>query len=498
MTKHTTLRTDRRRGNGERGFALLVVFLLSAGILISLYLEMPRVAFESQRNREEMLLERGEQYSRAIEVFYRKNKRYPGKMEDLENTNNLRFLRRRYKDPLTGKDEWRVVHMGAAGQLADSLVEKPNQQGQQLAGSAQPSATGTPTGPDEVNLAMNRVRPSDRPGGGRGQPGPGTPGYDPNNPNQGQQPAVDANGYPIFDPNQNQNQSQNQFQQGGFNQNVNNNGQNGVNQPGQPNFQQGQNPNFPGQQPSFQAPAGINPYGVQPGTINYQNGQGFSPGTQLQGQLAAQNGLNPGQAGFGQNPALNAINNQLRNQAGFPQPGGGGTGGYNNSGYGAAAGNPASQIPPGAVRLPDGSYKMPDGTTILPDGTVKYPNGIPPPQGLPHPVNPAGLPGQNVPGGIGQTGSGFGTQPGVGTQSGFGNQIQTSAQGGQSFGGAGIAGVASTQVGVGIKRYNDRTKYKEWEFVFDYRKPKTKPTTGVGGLQTDPLGKPLGKPLGTN
>ena len=428
-----------------------MVFLLSAGILISLYLEMPRVAFESQRNREEMLLERGEQYSRAIEVFYRKNKRYPGKMEDLENTNNLRFLRRRYKDPLTGKDEWRVVHMGAAGQLADSLVEKPNQQGQQLAGSGQPAATGTPAGPDEVNLAMNRVRPSDRPGGGRGQPGPGTPGYDPNNPNQGQQPAVDANGYPIFDPNQSQNQSQ--FQQGGFNPNVNNNGQNGVNQPGQPNFQQGQNPNFPGQQPSFQAPAGINPYGVQPGTINYQNGQGFSPGTQLQGQLAAQNGLNPGQAGFGQNPALNAINNQLRNQAGFPQPGGGGTGGYNNSGYGAAPGNPAYQIPPGAVRLPDGSYKMPDGTIILPDGTVKNNKEIPPPQGPPHPVNPPS----------------------------FGNPIQnSSAQGGQSFGGAGIAGVASTQLGVGIKRYNDRTKYKEWEFIFDYRKPKTKPQTGVG------------------
>ena len=62
----------------ERGFALLVVFLIAAGIMISLYLELPRVAFESQRNREEMLVERGEQYSRAVEVFFRKNKRYPG------------------------------------------------------------------------------------------------------------------------------------------------------------------------------------------------------------------------------------------------------------------------------------------------------------------------------------------------------------------------------------------------------------------------------------
>src|SRR5450432_3117885 len=123
MQKALRSRRSGHGNSGERGFALLV-FFLAAGIMISLYLEIPRVAFESQRNREEMLIERGEQYSRAIEVFFRKNKRYPSKLEDLENFNNLRFLRKRYKDPLTGKDEWRMVHMGPSGQLADSLVEK--------------------------------------------------------------------------------------------------------------------------------------------------------------------------------------------------------------------------------------------------------------------------------------------------------------------------------------------------------------------------------------
>src|SRR5450432_4908545 len=101
MQKALRSRRSGHGNSGERGFALLVVFLIAAGIMISLYLEIPRVAFESQRNREEMLIERGEQYSRAIEVFFRKNKRYPSKLEDLENFNNLRFLRKRYKDPLT-------------------------------------------------------------------------------------------------------------------------------------------------------------------------------------------------------------------------------------------------------------------------------------------------------------------------------------------------------------------------------------------------------------
>ena len=102
---------------------MLVVFLMAASVAIALYVELPRVAFESQRNREELLVARGEAYKRGVELYYRKLKTYPQKIEDLENTNNFRFLRKRYKDPLTGKDEWRLVHMGPAG-LTDSLVEK--------------------------------------------------------------------------------------------------------------------------------------------------------------------------------------------------------------------------------------------------------------------------------------------------------------------------------------------------------------------------------------
>src|ERR1700759_73293 len=102
----------RARRRSESGFALLMIFVMAAVVAITLYYEMPRVAFESQRAREQLLVDRGMQYRRAIQLFYRKFGRYPTSMDDLETTNNIRFLRRKYKDPLTGKDEWRLIHMG--------------------------------------------------------------------------------------------------------------------------------------------------------------------------------------------------------------------------------------------------------------------------------------------------------------------------------------------------------------------------------------------------
>ena len=90
-----------------------------------LYEQLPRVAFESQREKEQVLIDRGEQYKRAIQLYFVAFKKYPSKIEDLENTNNQRFLRRRYIDPMTGKDEWRLVHINAAGQYTDSLTQKP-------------------------------------------------------------------------------------------------------------------------------------------------------------------------------------------------------------------------------------------------------------------------------------------------------------------------------------------------------------------------------------
>ncbi|MGB8063107.1 MAG: hypothetical protein WCF26_14520 [Candidatus Sulfotelmatobacter sp.] len=93
-----------KRGVGERGYILLVLLLAVALLTIALLATVQGVAFELKRDREEEMIHRGAQYARAVRLFVQKFHRYPGSIEELEKTNNIRFLRRRYKDPITGKD----------------------------------------------------------------------------------------------------------------------------------------------------------------------------------------------------------------------------------------------------------------------------------------------------------------------------------------------------------------------------------------------------------
>ncbi len=118
----TDLRRQRR--DGQRGFALLLIFAFAAIAAIGIYLELPRAVFESARAKEELLVERGQQYQLAIRRYYVKNKTYPQSLEALEETAGLRYLRRRYKDPMTGEEDWRLIHIGPAG-YTDSKVHKP-------------------------------------------------------------------------------------------------------------------------------------------------------------------------------------------------------------------------------------------------------------------------------------------------------------------------------------------------------------------------------------
>jgi type II secretory pathway pseudopilin PulG len=98
---------------GEAGFMLLTVVVMVALVLIALAVAAPVVARQLQRDREVESIHRANEYVRAIQLYQRKfPNQYPPSIKALEGTNNLRFLRHQYVDPLTGKADWRLIHQG--------------------------------------------------------------------------------------------------------------------------------------------------------------------------------------------------------------------------------------------------------------------------------------------------------------------------------------------------------------------------------------------------
>jgi hypothetical protein len=528
----------RSKRQSESGFALLLIFVLAAGIAIAMMNQLPRVVFECQRDREEMLIQRGGQYKRAIGLYLKKWGRYPAKIEDLENTNNIRYLRRRYLDPMTGKDEWRIIHAGPGGMLTDSLVQKapgtvgpdgkPIQPGtpgadgmnSAIGMNANPgnTAAGTdPNAPPEVNQAL-KARPSDRVVGTAGQQN-FQQGFDPNNPG-----AQNFNAY-NYAPAGTQGNNYQQYPQAGYVQP----GQTGYPQPGQPGYAQ------PGYvqpvQPSYGQPG--QPGYVQPGQPGYaqpgqpgyvQPGQpGYGqPGQPGYGQPGQPGYVQPGQPGYVQpgqpgNIQPGQPGNIQPGQPGNIQPGQPGYIQPGQPGY-VQPGQPGVQLGPQAVINPQTGQPVLDPQTGQPvylqpgqpgynypqtatsstgqmqQGTftpVTAPNGFANPNGFNNPSpngfsaprdfnNQNGAPNQNgannPQGPAGQMIQNLLTQPrqAPGGLGGMGGNQQQTA-------GAGIAGVATKYKGPSIKVYEDRKKYQEWEFVYDLNKERMKQMAAAQG-----------------
>ncbi|MGA8598609.1 MAG: hypothetical protein WB676_28155 [Bryobacteraceae bacterium] len=116
--------------NPERGSALLIVLVFAAIVAIMLYKALPDAYFEAQRQKEQLLIDRANEYKTAIKRFVTKNQTYPTSLDQLDNLNGVRYLRHHYKDPMTGKTEWRLIHVMNPGFiLTDSKVTPMNSNG---------------------------------------------------------------------------------------------------------------------------------------------------------------------------------------------------------------------------------------------------------------------------------------------------------------------------------------------------------------------------------
>jgi type II secretory pathway pseudopilin PulG len=137
-------RTRSSRIRRERGYMLLTLLLGISLLVIAAAAVAPTIALQIRRDREDELIHRGMEYRRAIRSFAKHTGRYPLRIEELQNTNETRYLRKLYKDPITG-GEFRFLHTNdiAAYGARPNTASTPPDEGaitSSAAGSAAPTA----------------------------------------------------------------------------------------------------------------------------------------------------------------------------------------------------------------------------------------------------------------------------------------------------------------------------------------------------------------------
>jgi type II secretory pathway pseudopilin PulG len=111
---------DARLKLNERGFTLAGALTILAILAIFWALTLPLWARIKQRDKEEELIFRGNEYIEAIGRYHQKYGTYP---PDLETLQKMKFIRKLYVDPMTKSGKWKVLHpdslvqTGAAGHI---------------------------------------------------------------------------------------------------------------------------------------------------------------------------------------------------------------------------------------------------------------------------------------------------------------------------------------------------------------------------------------------
>jgi type II secretory pathway pseudopilin PulG len=192
------------KSSREAGYAVLLAIFLVATMLLLAAAAAPNILTQGRRLREQEAIWRGNQYVRAIRLYYQKNGKYPASLEDLSKANavGVHFLRKVYNEPMSADGKWRLIYVTPAGQLIGSVHFHSLQEmavsaafaGQMaggaagfasqvfgqpdpgLAGGAQPPATGQQSGaqPGQQNASPSGQQSGAPQPGLSGQNSPGS------------------------------------------------------------------------------------------------------------------------------------------------------------------------------------------------------------------------------------------------------------------------------------------------------------------------------------
>jgi type II secretory pathway pseudopilin PulG len=167
---------QRRAFTSERGYAMAALLVLMSVMAIAISTALPVFQTVARREKEAELVFRGEQYARAIGMFQRK---YGNALPpDVDILLRERFLRKKYKDPITGGD---FQILGPASPELTAALNTPPQvpgragRGAQTTGRgglSQPASRGGSRSGTMQSMQAQFGRgatPLAQPGGARGQ-----------------------------------------------------------------------------------------------------------------------------------------------------------------------------------------------------------------------------------------------------------------------------------------------------------------------------------------
>jgi len=118
------LATRIGRPRADSGYALIMALFLIVAMIVSSQVVLRNVVTLRRRERESDTIWRGQQYARAIRLYYHKTGKYPQSLDDLQKgLPELHFLRFcAYKDPINTTDgSWRFIYVNGSGAIIGSV-----------------------------------------------------------------------------------------------------------------------------------------------------------------------------------------------------------------------------------------------------------------------------------------------------------------------------------------------------------------------------------------
>lgn len=143
---------DRRRTSA--GYTMVFIVVALAVMAIMTTVAVQTASFQKRRENEEELIFRGQQIVEGIRLFRARHGRFPVVLEELV-TIKPKVLRKAWKDPITGEQDWVPVFLGQDGAPPGGRPGAPGGRG---APGASPTPAPTPAGGGDAPMPKTDAR----------------------------------------------------------------------------------------------------------------------------------------------------------------------------------------------------------------------------------------------------------------------------------------------------------------------------------------------------